>query len=132
MNERIKEMMEQSMPAIDWKARNGVELNNGERLKHMTDWFDKFAQLIVEDCIDICENEAASAQAQQKSVFLTDEGRQLYSGAWGGAKGCAGAIKSLMLDTGVDAMAGDGGYEIGTDQGQQAFEDSRNHKPGTK
>ena len=55
MNERIKEMMEQSMPAIDWKARYGVELNNGERLKHMTDWFDKFAELIVEECIDKIE-----------------------------------------------------------------------------
>ena len=43
------------MPAIDWKARYGVELNNGERLKHMTDWFDKFAELIVEECIDKIE-----------------------------------------------------------------------------
>lgn len=50
MNERIKELMEQSMPVIDWKARNGVELNNGERLEYMTEWFDKFAELIIKDC----------------------------------------------------------------------------------
>ena len=55
MNERIKELMEQSMPVIDWKARYGVELNNGERLKHMTDWFDKFAELVINDCIDKIE-----------------------------------------------------------------------------
>ncbi len=55
MNERIKELMEQSMPAIDWNARHGVELDNGERLKHMTDWFDKFAELVINDCIDKIE-----------------------------------------------------------------------------
>jgi hypothetical protein len=55
MNERIKELMEQSMPVIDWKARYGVELNNGERLKHMTDWFEKFAELVINDCIDKIE-----------------------------------------------------------------------------
>ncbi len=55
MNERIKVLMEQSMPAIDWNARHGVELDNGERLKHMTDWFDKFAELVINDCIDKIE-----------------------------------------------------------------------------
>ena len=53
MNERIKELMEQSMPVIDWQARHGVELNNGERLQHMSDWFEKFAELIVKDCRDM-------------------------------------------------------------------------------
>jgi hypothetical protein len=50
MNQRIKVLMEQSMPAIDWKARYGVELNNGERLEYMTQWYEKFAELIVKEC----------------------------------------------------------------------------------
>jgi len=50
MNNRIQELIQQSMPEIDWKARNGVELNNGERLEHMSNWFDKFAELIIDEC----------------------------------------------------------------------------------
>jgi hypothetical protein len=50
MNNRIQELIQQSMPEIDWKARHGVELNNGERLEHMSNWFDKFAELIVDEC----------------------------------------------------------------------------------
>ena len=56
MNNRIQELIQQSMPEIDWKARHGVELNNGERLEHMSDWFDKFAELIIKDCLDQCYN----------------------------------------------------------------------------
>jgi hypothetical protein len=56
MNNRIQELIQQSMPEIDWKARNGVELNNGERLEHMSNWFDKFAELIIKDCLDQCYN----------------------------------------------------------------------------
>jgi hypothetical protein len=42
--------MNEAMPIIDWKARHGVELNNGERMKWYADWFEKFAVLIVEEC----------------------------------------------------------------------------------
>ena len=49
MKPRFKQLMEQSMPVIDWQARHGVELNNGERLKHMSDWFEAFADLIIEE-----------------------------------------------------------------------------------
>ena len=53
MNERINDLMNEAMPTIDWKTRNGVELNNGERLEYMTQWFEKFAELIVEECCDV-------------------------------------------------------------------------------
>jgi hypothetical protein len=55
MNERINDLMNEAMPTIDWKARNGVELNNGERLEYMTQWFEKFAELIVRECAVYCE-----------------------------------------------------------------------------
>lgn len=52
MNERINDLMNQAMPTIDWKARHGVELNNGERMKWYAEWFENFAELIVRECID--------------------------------------------------------------------------------
>lgn len=55
MNERINDLMNEAMPTIDWKARYGVELNNGERMKWYAEWFDKFAELVVNDCIDKIE-----------------------------------------------------------------------------
>jgi hypothetical protein len=93
MNERIKELMEQSMPAIDWNARHGVELDNGERLKHMTDWFDKFAQLIVRECLQQCEQIRDDAYTQKKSEYLTESGRLIYEGVFGGATNCGFAIQ---------------------------------------
>ncbi len=53
MNEILKELMERAMPDIDMKARNGVELNNGERLTFMTEWYTNFAKLIINECADI-------------------------------------------------------------------------------
>lgn len=52
MNERINDLMNEAMPTIDWTARHGVELDNGERMKWYADWFDRFAELIVQECID--------------------------------------------------------------------------------
>jgi hypothetical protein len=73
MNERIQELIQQSMPVIDWKARHGVELNNGERLEHMSNWFDKFAELVVRECIvdfyrrylDVTSNEDITVQVDR-------------------------------------------------------------------
>jgi hypothetical protein len=55
MNERINDLMNEAMPQIDWTARHGVELNNGERMKWYADWFDRFAELIVRDISDDLE-----------------------------------------------------------------------------
>jgi len=51
MNKRLSDMMNEAMPVVDWKARYGVELNNGERNKWYADWFDNFANLIIEENI---------------------------------------------------------------------------------
>ena len=52
MNERIEKLKESACPKIDWAARYHVELNNGEKEKWMNEWFEKFAELIVRECID--------------------------------------------------------------------------------
>ena len=56
MNERIEKLKESACPKIDWAARYHVELNNGEKEKWMNEWFEKFAELIVRECADICYN----------------------------------------------------------------------------
>ena len=55
MNERIKELKESACPKIDWAARYHVELNNGEKEKWMNEWFEKFAELIVQECANHCD-----------------------------------------------------------------------------
>jgi hypothetical protein len=54
---------------------------------------EKFAQLIVQECIAQCEQVATAADAKSKSKFVTDDGRMLHEGMWGGAKNCSGQIK---------------------------------------
>ena len=51
MNERIEKLKESACPKIDWAARYHVELNNGEKEKWMNEWFEKFAELIVRECV---------------------------------------------------------------------------------
>ena len=54
---------------------------------------ERFAQLIVRECMAQCEQVAAEADAMTKSEFVTDAGRMLHEGMWGGAKNCSGQIK---------------------------------------
>jgi hypothetical protein len=49
--------------------------------------------LIVRECIAQCEQVATAADAKSKSKFVTDDGRMLHEGMWGGAKNCSGQIK---------------------------------------
>ena len=42
-------------PEIDWKARHGVEMNNGERNQWMLDWFMAF-KVAIEAAHGIKEN----------------------------------------------------------------------------
>jgi len=52
MNERIKQLVKQSQPKIDWEARHYGELNNGEKLDYQNQWLEKFAELIVKECAE--------------------------------------------------------------------------------
>jgi hypothetical protein len=79
MNERIQELESQC-----WEAK-----------QYGPPWFNstKFAELIVRECIAQCEQVATDADAKSKSKFVTDDGRMLHEGMWGGAKNCSGQIK---------------------------------------
>ena len=57
MNERIEKLKESACPKIDWAARYHVELNNGEKEKWMNEWFEKFAELIVKECMQLNSKE---------------------------------------------------------------------------
>jgi hypothetical protein len=79
MNERIKELAKQSLPAF--------------YLTNCPSALEKFAELIVQECITQCEQVATDANAMTKSKFVTDAGLVLHEGAWGGAKNCSEQIK---------------------------------------
>jgi hypothetical protein len=84
MNERIKELAEQA----------SLELFNDTAQHRLLKGFaEKFAELIVQECIAQCEQVATAADAKSKSKFVTDDGRMLHEGMWGGAKNCSGQIK---------------------------------------
>jgi hypothetical protein len=87
MNERIFELARQS----------GATDENGSRATTVYCFTDQelkgFAELIVQECITQCEQVATAADAKSKSKFVTDDGRMLHEGMWGGAKNCSGQIK---------------------------------------
>ena len=54
---------------------------------------EKFAELIVAECVAQCEQVAADADVMAESRFVTDMERQLHEGRWGGAKNCTAQIR---------------------------------------
>lgn len=86
MNERIQALMEQAQELVDPYALEGEF--GPKRLNA-----EKFAELIVRECIAQCEQVATDTDTMTKSKFVTDAGRQLHQGMWGGAKNCIGQIK---------------------------------------
>ena len=78
MNERIEQILKEStdnilgVPIVDQK---------------------KFAELIVRECLQQCEQVRDEAYTQKKSEFLTESGRLIYEGVFGGANNCGYAIQ---------------------------------------
>ena len=52
------------------------------------------AGLIIEECLAICGEVYENADAMTKSKFVTESGRMLHEGMWGGAKNCEAGIKN--------------------------------------
>jgi hypothetical protein len=77
MNERIKEI--------------AVKAQVEHCISHVR--LQEFAELIIRECMAQCEQVAADADAMTKSEFVTDAGRMLHEGMWGGAKNCSGQIR---------------------------------------
>jgi hypothetical protein len=116
MNNRIQELIQQSMPEIDWKARHGVELNNGERLEHMSNWFDKFAELIVEECRYVMDCNKGSDQnpAWNQALWETSEKIKKHFGISSSDNIRAGA-----------EIHSDKGYSVGT---QEKYEEAKRRR----
>jgi hypothetical protein len=89
MNERIRKLAEQA----DDYADNKIQMPG----EYHPDWHDirdeKFAELIIRECITQCEQIATDANAMTKSKFVSNAGIVLHEGAWGGAKNCSEQIK---------------------------------------
>ena len=54
---------------------------------------EKFAELIIQKCLEECEVVAYDADTNANSSLVTDTGRMIHEGMWGGAKSCSGKIK---------------------------------------
>jgi hypothetical protein len=95
MNERIRQLAEQAGIAV-WD--DAVYMYDPKDTLDST-VIEKFAELIVRECITQCEQVATDANAMTKSKFVTDAGLVLHEGAWGGAKNCS---EQLKLHFGVE------------------------------
>lgn len=54
---------------------------------------DVYAELIVGECLAFCKQIADDASSQKRSEFLTQDGKMLYEGVFGGANNCGFAIQ---------------------------------------
>jgi hypothetical protein len=86
MNERIREFAEQT--SYIWHASGDPQI-----YEFTPEKLEKFAELIVGECLTLCEYVADDADETAKSDFVTDAGRMLHEGMWGGAKNCSALIK---------------------------------------
>lgn len=90
MNERIFELAKEA-DIIQWDTLpSGARTPDHESVVKAK----KFAELIVKECMQACEQVADQADKKAKSKFVTDAGRMLHEGMWGGAKNCSALIKS--------------------------------------
>lgn len=87
MNEKLKELAEQAGFMEAWFSESGDDCEREIK---------KLAELIINECLAQCEEVAADARLMTQSKFVTDSGRMLHEGMWGGAKNSAGAIKRLF------------------------------------
>lgn len=55
-----------------------------------------YAEQIVKKCIELCGEIATEADAMTKSKYVTDAGRMLHEGMWGGATNCAANIRNYF------------------------------------
>jgi hypothetical protein len=90
MNKQIKELAEQAGMYVDLNGNPWPKWMSAEECELA---YAKFAELIVRECVTQCEQVATDADAMAKSKFVTDAGRMLHEGMWGGAKNCGGQIK---------------------------------------
>lgn len=54
------------------------------------------AELILAECAAACDEVAEEADAMVNSKFVTDAGRMLHEGMWGGAQNCKASILNRL------------------------------------
>jgi hypothetical protein len=86
MNLRIRELLKQAGVTDNWNKADWYSMS--------PEMIEKFAELLVQECIAQCEQVATDTDTMTKSKFVTDAGQQLHQGMWGGAKNCIGQIKA--------------------------------------
>lgn len=88
MNEQIKEIMGKTLDkhfSHTWTVMDYEDVSK---------FAEKFAKLIIQECINCCDEVANEADAMKDSKFVTDAGRMLHEGMWGGATNSAVTIKN--------------------------------------
>ena len=99
MNERIKELYNQSGGLVrmyDGKLTYfpAYQKNVGDGNFEFSSFDpEKFAELIVKECLRKCEDIRSNALEQKSSEFLTEAGKTLYEGVFGGATNCGYSIQ---------------------------------------
>ena len=90
MNERIKELAKQADVEVVHMKSDHLRTE----LEMRQQWVEMFAELIIQECINCCDEVAEEADAIKNSKFVTDAGRMLHEGMWGGATNSAVTIKN--------------------------------------
>jgi len=68
----LEKLKNDSMPEIDWQARHGVELNNGERNAWYDQWFEQFAERVAAECAIVL---AKGLQGVDSSIWYANVAR---------------------------------------------------------
>lgn len=84
MSDKIKQL------AIESGLISG-EFNGFDRME-MTEAEKRFAEAIINSCVKMCVEVAEHAEGVKNSEFVTDAGKMLHEGMWGGAQSCARKI----------------------------------------
>lgn len=58
------------------------------------DNLELYTKLVIKQCLDCCKEIADEADAMKNSKYLTDAGKMLHEGMWGGASNSSIAIKN--------------------------------------
>ena len=87
MNERLKQL-----------AIKATKVNELDDIDYRFETFDKefFAMLIIKKCIAQCNLIASWSDTLSKNELLTDSGRQLHEGRFGGAISCITSIEEYF------------------------------------
>ena len=87
MNPQIRELMNKTLDdkfSHTWSTLNYEDVEN---------FSENFSELLLQECINICELVASGAKLMITNDMVTTEGKLLHQGRYGGAKNAGEAIK---------------------------------------